>query len=196
MATDKQLTKVPNVAYTAVRFTLGGIIGCVALSTTLQLGGILALFGGPIAFFAGAFWAAGELHLGVQGRIAFGVATMLAMFFSVLGLVGTQGMHGDENIFQIVLMVVLPYLAANAIGSLLGIIMILPDEPKAFRYAVIKGFVAGAIVSGLILGAEMGMHLLNFYTSLPLIAIPSIAGGTAAAWALRSIRRSGSESDQ
>jgi len=184
-------TAGPRVAYAAARFALGGLLGCLTLFVTVRRGGVLALAGPPLAFFAGAFWAAGELQLGLRGRVGFGAAAAIAGFGSFLALVGTQAMTGRENFF---IALTVPFAVASAVGAALGLLVILPRGARAFVYAVL-GFAVGGIASGAIAAAAMGTHQLDSYTGLPLVAIPGIVGGAAAAWASTAARHSGSESD-
>jgi hypothetical protein len=142
--------------------------------------------------FAGAFWAAGELQLDLRGRFGFGAAVAIATFGSFLALVATQAMTGRENSF---IALTVPFAVANGVGAALGLLVILPGGTRTFVYAVL-GFAIGGIASGAIAAAAMETHQLNFFTGLPLVAIPGIVGGTAAAWASTSMRQSSSKWDQ
>jgi hypothetical protein len=121
------------------------------------------------------------MHLGLRGRLGFGAAVMMGAFASFLALVSTQAMTGREN-FLVALAV--PFAMANALAAFLGL-QILPGRTKAFAYGVL-GFGVGGAVSGVVAAMAMAVaiHQFNFYTSLPLIPIPGVVGGTAAAWAL------------
>ena len=123
MPTDRQSTTGPRAVYAAARFALGGLLGCLTLAVTVPAGGVFALAGPPLAFFAGAFWAAGELQLGLRGRLGFGIAAAIAMFGSFLALVATQAMTGRENFF---IALIVPFAIANAVGAALGLLVILP----------------------------------------------------------------------
>ena len=179
MTTDPQLKTRPSAAFAAARFAVGGFVGCLGLALTVRLGGVVALAAPPLAFFAGAFWAAGELRLGLRGRFGFGTAVSMGTFGSFLAMVSTQAMTGRENF---VVAVTVPFLIANTLAAFLGL-SFLPGRTKAFWYGVL-GFAIGAALSGGIVAALMETHLLNLYTSLPLIPIPGILGGAATAWAL------------
>jgi len=179
MTTDTQSTTGPSAAFAAARFAVGGFVGCLGLAATVGLGGVLALAAPPLAFFAGAFWAAGELRLGLRGRFGFGAAVTMGTFGSFLALVSTQAMTGRENV---VVALTVPFLVANTLAAFLGL-QFLRDRTKAFWYGVL-GFAIGAALSGGIAAAAMETHQLNFYTSLPLIPIPGVLGGAATAWAL------------
>ncbi len=178
--TEVQSIRRPSPAVAAVRFAVGGSVGCVALAAMAPRGGMLALYGPPLAFFASTFWAAGELRLGVLGRLGFGAAVAISTFSSSLALMATQGMTGRENFF---VALTIPFLVVNSVSGLLGLLLVLPVRPKAFAYGVV-GFVAGGTVAGLIAAVAMETHQLNFYTALPLVAIPGVVAGTASALAL------------
>ena len=100
-------------------------------------------------------------------------------------------MAGGTNFFAFF---TVQFLIANAVGGGLGLLVILPGEAKVFASAVL-GFTVGSIGAGAIAAAAIGTHQLSFYTGLPLIPIPEIAGGTAAAWAVAAMRRSHSDPD-
>jgi hypothetical protein len=185
-----QLTARPRPTLAAMRFAFAGFLGCVALAATAHHGGVLALVGPALAFFAGGFWAAGEMHLGLRGRFGFGAAVMMGAFGSFLALVSTQAMTGREN-FLVALTV--PFAVANTLAAFLGL-QILPGRTRAFVYGVL-GFGVGGAVSGVIAAMAMAIaiHQFNFYTALPLIPIPGVVGGTVATWALLPRRSPGSE---
>jgi hypothetical protein len=179
MTTETQSKTRPSAALAAVRFAGGGFVGCLGLAASVGLGGVLALAAPPLAFFVGAFWAAGELRLGLRGRFGFGAAVSIGTCGSFLALVSTQAMTGGENS---VVAVTVPFLIANTLAGFLGL-QFLPGRTKAFWYGVL-GFAVGAGLSGGIAAAAMEAHQLNFYTSLPLMPIPGILSGAATAWAL------------
>jgi hypothetical protein len=183
MTTDTQPTpgRGPSPTLAATRFAVAGLLGCVALAATLIRGGLLALVGPPFVFFAGAFWAAGELRLGLRGRFGYGAAVAMGVFGSLRVLVATQAMTGRENIFGVL---TVPLLVVNAVAGSLGLLVMLPGRVNAFAYGVL-GFAVGAAASGVIAAALMESHQLNFYTALPLIPIPGVLSAAATACALR-----------
>ena len=177
MTTD---TQSPSAALAAVRFAVGGFVGCLGLASTVRLGGMLALVAPPLMFFAGAFWAAGELRLGLRGRLAFGAAVMMGTFGSFLVLVSTQAMTGRENPL---VAITVPFLIANTLAAFLGLQFVRPGRTDAF-WSGVMGFAIGAALSGGIAAAAMHTSQLSFYAPLLLIPIPGVLGGAATAWAL------------
>jgi hypothetical protein len=180
MTTDTRSSTGPRAALAAVRFAVGGFVGCLGLAATVRLGGVLALVAPPLAFFAGAFWAAGELRLGLRGRLGFGAAVMMGAFGSFLVLVSTQAMTGRENPL---IAITVPFLIANTLAAFLGLQFLRPGRADAFWSGVL-GFAIGAALSGGIAAAAMGTRQLSSYTLLALIPIPGVLGGTVTAWAL------------
>jgi hypothetical protein len=178
----------PRLLWTAIWFVIAGLFGCMIISLTLKPGGALAVASPVLAFFAGSFLAAGELHLGLRGRIGFGIAGTLSTFGSLMALVSTQAAFSF-------LLLIIAFLLYNVIGAALGLVIALSRNTGAFKYGLL-GFAVGSLISGIIVAVEMQIGFLKFNTGLPLIPIPLVTGALFTAWALRKKGRTDQEQDQ
>jgi hypothetical protein len=103
--------------------------------------------------------------------IGFLLASVFACAASLLCLVGTQGLHGNEPFFSLFLPFWVILTLTNGIPAALGLVPVgVKRGPGAWRAAML-GFLAGALIQALLVA--------TFLINLPALLIPPIGGGLA-----------------
>ena len=85
----------------------------------------------------------------------FAFALVVGMIGSMLGLVGTQGLHGNEPFFPVLVGVTFNLVLAQGIAGALGLIPVLNYLGLRAWLLGVVGFLLGAAIDGVIVTASL-----------------------------------------
>jgi hypothetical protein len=149
---------VPHYATVISRFVLGGLIGVMALSTTMldHVAGPVALLLPSLGFFVGGAVAGTALRRTIGTALGFGVAFTIGDVAGTLSLVATQAMTGEE---QLLARYAFSYSTVFAIAGLIG----LSSAAVRGRPLVVGvlGFSVGGFTTAALVVALLSANLLG-----------------------------------
>src|SRR5690349_90828 len=91
----------------------------------------------------------------LAGLIGLGLTTALALGGSFVGLIGTQGLHGDEPFLKVFLFVAGVLVVVNGVAAAVGMLpVLLVGAARSYRAAIVAAM-AGGLVAALLFTTGM-----------------------------------------
>lgn len=106
--------------------------------------------------------------------LGFTFAFLLALAGSMFGLIGTQGMHGNEPFLPTLGMITLILVLVNGVAAAVGLTPLLWSRGTGDWLAAVLGFAAGAVVTGLLTTISLLENSAALY-AWPVL-LPPVAG--------------------
>ena len=109
--------------------------------------------------------------------IGAGLTTLVALPFTLLGIVGTQGMHGTESLGALLAFfawtILMPYAGA-------ALLFLLPaattGEGRHGYWIGVAAFAAGGALAAIAAALAMEAGMFMIFTALPIVLLPALIG--------------------